>query len=100
MSSVNIFLTIGAIATASAAIGYILNKLFKFIQSATRFMDDWYGNEEHPGVVARLAEGNARFDKIEEEIGTIKAELFTNGGSSVRDAINRIEEAVTKKDKK
>ena len=59
-------------------------------------MDDWYGTEEHPGVVERLAEGNARFDNIEKEIIIVKAELFTNGGSSVRDAINRIEEAVTK----
>jgi hypothetical protein len=96
MSSINIILTIGATCTAFAAIGYVVNKFFKFIQTATRFMDDWYGTEDFPGVVERLSEGNLRFDKIEEEIATVKAELFTNGGSSVRDAINRIEAAVTK----
>ena len=100
MSSVNILFIIGGAATAFTSIGFILHKLYKFIQSMTRFMDDWYGTEDYPGVVERLAHGNARFDNIEKEIGTIKAELFTNGGSSVRDAINRIEEAVTKKDKK
>ena len=100
MSSVNILFIIGGVATALASIGFILHKMYHFIQSMTRFTDDWYGTEEFPGVVERLAQGNARFDKLEQEIGTIKAELFTNGGSSVRDAINRIEEAVTKKDKK
>lgn len=97
MSSINIILTIGAISTAIAAIGYILNKGLKFIQSATRFMDDWYGTEEHPGVVARLAEGNERFDAIEGELKIIKEELFNNHGSSLRDAIDRIEEAVRNK---
>lgn len=90
---------VGGVATAIGSISFLLVKMFKFIQSTTRFMDDWYGTEEFPGVVERLAHGNARFDKLEHEISTIKAELFTNGGSSVRDAINRIEEAVTKKDK-
>ena len=74
MSSVNIILTIGGVATALAAIGYILAKGFKFLQSATRFMDDWYGNEDHPGVINRLAEGNDRFDAIEGELKIIKEE--------------------------
>lgn len=96
MSSVNILMIVGGVTTALASIGFVLHKLYKFIQSMTRFTDDWYGTEDYPGVVERLAHGNARFDYIEKEINTIKTELFTNGGSSVRDAINRIEEAVTK----
>jgi len=99
MSSMNIILTVGGVATALAAIGYILARGLKFIQSATRFMDDWYGTEEYPGVVERLAHGNARFDCIEGELKIIKEELFNNSGSSLRDAIDRIEEAVSKKDK-
>ena len=96
MSPLQTILTVGGVSTAIASLGYVVAKLLKFIQNVTRFMDDWYGTEEYPGVVERLAEGNARFDNIEKEIIIVKAELFTNGGSSVRDAINRIEEAVTK----
>jgi len=99
MSSVNILLIIGGAAAALASIGFILHKLYNFVQSMTRFMDDWYGTEEYPGVVERLAHGNARFDNIEKEISIVKAELFNNGGSSLRDSIDRIEKAVTK-DKK
>jgi hypothetical protein len=99
MSSVNILIIIGGAATALASIGFILHKLYHFVQSMTRFIDDWYGTENYPGVVERLAHGNARFDIIEKEIGLVKAELFNNGGSSLRDSIDRIEKAVTK-DKK
>ena len=89
----------GGVATAIAAISYLINKLFKFVQTATRFIDDWYGTEEYPGVVERLAQGNLRFDCIESELKIIKEELFNNHGSSLRDAIDRIEEAVSKNKK-
>jgi hypothetical protein len=97
MSSVNILIIIGGATTALASIGFILHKLYHFVQSVTRFMDDWYGTEDYPGVVERLAHGNARFDNIEKEISIVKAELFNNGGSSLRDSIDRIEAAVIKK---
>lgn len=94
MSSINILMITGGAATAIASIGYLLNRLYKFVQSVTRFMDDWYGTDEYPGVVERLADGNARFDCIENELKIIKEELFNNHGSSLRDAIDRIEAAV------
>jgi hypothetical protein len=97
MSSVNNFMMFGGIATALTAIGYVLNKIIKLIQSTTRFMDDWYGTEDYPGVVERLASGNARFDVIEREIALVKAELFNNHGTSLRDAIDRIEAAIINK---
>ena len=96
MSSINILMITGGAATAIASIGYLLNRLYKFVQSVTRFMDDWYGTDEYPGVVERLADGNARFDCIENELKIIKEELFNNHGSSLRDAIDRIEAAVIK----
>ena len=99
MSGINNLIMAGGVATAIAAIAYLLNKLFKFVQTATRFIDDWYGTDEYPGVVERLAQGNARFDCIESELKIIKEELFNNHGSSLRDAIDRIEEAVSKNKK-
>jgi hypothetical protein len=97
MSSVNNLILIGGAATAIAAIGFLLGRTLKLFKSWFRFMDDWYGTEEKPGVIERLAEGNARFNWIEGELKIIKEELFNNHGSSLRDAIDRIEEAVSKK---
>jgi hypothetical protein len=85
------------LAAALSALIYLGNKFITLFKTWFKFIDDWNGNEERPGVVARLAEGNARFDKIEEEISVIKAELFNNHGTSLRDAIDRIEKSVTSK---
>jgi hypothetical protein len=84
------------LAAAASAVGYFLVRLFKLFKTWFHFITDWYGTEDTPGVIERLAEGNKRFDYIEGELKIIKEELFNNSGSSLRDAIDRIESAVAK----
>lgn len=93
MSTLEFIVLVGA---ALSAILFIGNKFVTLFKTWFKFVDDWNGTDEKPGVVDRLAEGNARFDKIEEEIACIKAELFNNHGTSLRDAIDRIEKHVSK----
>jgi hypothetical protein len=93
MSTLEFIVLVGA---ALSAILFIGNKFVTLFKTWFKFVDDWNGTDEKPGVVDRLAEGNARFDKIEEEIACIKAELFNNHGTSLRDAIDRIEKHVAK----
>lgn len=88
------------IAAALSAVLYIANRFITLFKTWFKFIDDWNGTDEKPGVVARLAEGNARFDKIESELACVKAELFNNHGTSLRDAIDRIEEHIVKKPRK
>ena len=87
---------IGAAASAIAAIGFIFNKAFKLFGTWFEFINDWYGTEDKPGVNERLNHGAERFEYIEGELKIIKEELFNNSGSSLRDAIDRIEAAVAK----
>jgi hypothetical protein len=87
---------IGATASAMAAIGYFFTKIFKLFGTWFTFIQDWYGTEDKPGVNERLNDGAERFDRIEGELKIIKEELFNNHGSSLRDAIDRIEAAVAK----
>ena len=94
MSTLEFIVLVGA---ALSAILFIGNKFVTLFKTWFKFVDDWNGTDEKPGVVDRLAEGNARFDRIEEEISVIKAELFNNHGTSLRDAIDRIEKSVTSK---
>jgi hypothetical protein len=94
MTTLQWIITLGA---AASALGYMGSKLLRLFKTWFQFIQDWNGTDNTPGVVQRLHEGNERFEKIEEEIATIKAELFNNHGSSLRDAIDRIEEAVSKK---
>jgi hypothetical protein len=81
---------------AVGAIAYLANVFFKLFKTWFKFIEDWNGTEENPGIVDRLKIGDARFEKIEHELGVIKSELFSNGGSSMRDAINRIENNINK----
>ena len=98
MNNLNPLQWIVLIGAAASAIGYLLSKFFKLFGTWFKFIDDWYGTEEKPGITQRLNDGQAHFNKIDIELATIKAELFNNGGSSLRDSIDRIEQAVTKKD--
>lgn len=100
MDSLNPLQWIVLIGAAITAIGLIGNKFWKLFGTWFRFIEDWYGTEEKPGVNERLNNGAARFEHIDKELSIIKAELFTNSGSSLRDSIDRIELAVTKKPRK
>jgi hypothetical protein len=83
-------------AAASAGIGYFVGKFVKLFKTWFVFIDDWYGTEDKPGITQRLNEGSARFEYIEGELKIIKEELFNNHGSSLRDAIDRIEKNTSK----
>jgi len=83
-------------AAASAGIGYFGRIILKLTKTWFKFIDDWYGSDEKPGIVERLNDGQEHFNKIDSELATIKAELFNNGGSSLRDAIDRIEKNTSK----
>lgn len=92
----NLLQTIVLCAAAAAGVGYFLNLIIKVTKTWYKFVDDWYGSEEKPGIVARLNDGQEHFNKIDAELKTIKDELFNNGGSSLRDAIDRIEKNTSK----
>lgn len=83
-------------AAAASGLGYFGNKFFKLFKTWFQFIQDWNGTDEKPGIVERLQIGNERFNKLEDEIQVIKAELFNNHGTSLRDAIDRIEKNTSK----
>ncbi len=83
-------------AAAASGLGYFVNKFLKLFKTWFQFIQDWNGTEDTPGVVERLAIGSHRFEALEEEIKVIKAELFNNHGTSLRDAIDRIEKNTSK----
>lgn len=69
-----IILVGGAIGVLATFARYI----YKLFKSWFRFMDDWYGTEDIPGIKDRLT--------------FIESELKPNHGSSIKDQINRLEE--------
>lgn len=84
------------VGAAAGALGYLLTRIIKGMNTWFEFVSDWYGHGDIPGVTERLEIGSERFDRIEIELKVIKDELFNNSGSSLRDAIDRIEAATVK----
>jgi hypothetical protein len=94
--SMNLLQFIVLAAAAATGLGYFIRLFIKITKTWYTFIDDWYGSEEKPGIVERLNDGQDHFNKIDTELATIKDELFNNGGSSLRDAIDRIEKNTSK----
>ncbi len=70
---------LAVLAGGSAVVVQIVN----FLKKMSNVVDDWAGEPAREGVPARAG--------VMKRLEQIEAELRTNHGSSLRDAINRIE---------
>lgn len=89
----NLIAWIGAALALIAAVGAawkVISKIAKAVKSITHFADDWFGEDARPGVPARLGV-MSRLEGIQTDVGKIKHELWPNSGSSLRDAVDRLE---------
>ena len=87
-----IFGSLGIVATALVAIFKIVipfsKRIKKWIGTWEGFMDDWAGEEARPG--------RDRVPGVMERLNEIDGQLKNNGGSSVKDSVDRIETTVNK----
>lgn len=83
----NTIITIGAIAGALAAVVAVIavpiKKIKVFFTWLDKFRRDWEGEEAEPG--------RDRVPGVMERLNRLDGELSNNGGSSLKDAVNRIE---------
>jgi archaellum component FlaC len=100
-------IAIAGIVTAITILIVAFRKTSKAVKKMVHFFDDYFGEEERPGVDRRpgiserlskmeecLNDVNSRFTTVEYKIESIEKELQPNSGTSLRDAINRIEDRV------
>ena len=78
-------LAVAALLVALTAIIVSIKKIIMVVQKAVRFFDEWLGTDEEPGFSSRLK-------KIEEDVKDVHKEVTYNSGSSLKDAVRRIEE--------
>jgi hypothetical protein len=62
----------------------------KWMSTWEHFMEDWFGEEDRPGVPGR--------EGVMQRLLNIELEVKPNGGGSIKDAVNRIEAKVQKVD--
>lgn len=98
----------GVIVIGGAVV--LITKGFKWVFSTIRkvneFLEDWRGEDARPGharrlgVPERLESIETRLVRVEGQVNKVKGQVESNGGSSLRDAVDRIERhTVTDQDK-
>jgi hypothetical protein len=87
---IDVFASLGIVATALVAIFKVIipfsKKIAGWVSNWEAFMEDWAGQEARPG--------RDRIPGVMERLNDIDGELKNNGGSSVKDAVDRIEKDV------
>lgn len=82
--------TLVAVAGAGALLWRWTRGLRRVAQRAEDFIDDWQGTPQRPGVPARPGVME-RLDVMERDLAAVRAEVRPNGGSSLRDAVDRVD---------
>lgn len=81
---------VAALAGAAALIWRGVRGIRRIAERIDDFADDWAGTPGRPGVPARKGVME-RLDRIEERIAAVDHELQPNSGSTLRDAVDRVD---------
>jgi hypothetical protein len=99
MSPNEFLIMLAATVTAIGVISVGLHKATKLVKRFIHFLDDYFGEEERPGFEGRPGM-QERLKYMESEIACISYEMRPNSGSSIKDAIGRIEKRLDKLENK
>ena len=91
MSPNEFLIMLAATITAIGVIGVGVHKAIKLVKRFIHFLDDYFGEEPRPGFEGRPGM-QERLKFMEEEIACISFEMRPNHGTSIKDAVGRIEE--------
>ncbi len=90
---------LAATVTAIGVIGVGLHKAIKLTKRFIHFLDDYFGEEERPGFEGRPGM-QERMLIIEQELKCVSYEMRPNSGTSIKDAIGRIEKRLDQLEQK
>lgn len=105
-----IYIILGALAAFIAICTFIFTigkRMWDFIRKLADFLSDWFGAEARPGVSRRagvmerldnqdtiLASHTTQLGTISTRLEVVEGELSPNSGSSLKDAVSRIDKTV------
>ena len=98
MESTNFLMMLAATVTAIGVIGVGLHKATKLVKRFIHFLDDYFGEEARPGFEGRAGMQERMFI-IEQELKCVSYEMRPNSGTSIKDAIGRIEKRLEQLEK-
>lgn len=78
-------MAVAGVLIAITAIAVFVRQFLGVVRKTVRFFDQWLGTEEEPGFAERLKE-------IEKDLKEVHKEVTYNSGTSLKDAVRRIED--------
>jgi hypothetical protein len=90
MESTNFLIMLAATVTAIGVITVGIRKATIVVKRFIHFLDDYFGEEARPGFQGRPGM-QERMRIIEQELKCVSYEMRPNSGTSIKDAIGRIE---------
>ena len=82
----------GALAVIAGAVAFI-RKAVPLVRRIGHFADDWFGEDARPGG-KRTPGVLDRLSAIESRLERVESQFQPNSGSTLRDAVDRVEEQV------
>lgn len=89
---------IAAVLSALGVLIRLARKAWPILRRVSHFADDWFGEPDRDGVPGRPGVMK-RLQTVDQRLDTIEHELKPNSGQSLRDAVDRVEAAITPDDK-
>jgi len=89
---------LAATVTAIGVIAVGIRKATLLVKRFIHFLDDYFGEEERPGFPGRPGM-QERMRIIEQELKCVSYEMRPNSGTSIKDAIARIEKRLEQLEK-
>lgn len=77
------------VVAVTGCIAWGLRWGWRVLSRITRFLDDFMGEPARQGVPARPGV-MTRLQSLTEEVAKVQAQVIPNGGSSLRDAVDRV----------
>lgn len=99
MNPTEILIMISGLITAITIIVIGVRKALVLVRKFIHFLDDYFGEEERPGFPGRPGM-QERLRIMEMELMSISFEMKPNHGTSMKDAINRIESRLNELEQK
>lgn len=78
-------MAVAGVLVAITAIAVFVRQVVVIIRKSVRFFDEWLGTEDEPGFAQRLK-------SIERDLNEVHKEVTYNSGTSLKDAVRRIED--------
>lgn len=91
MTAEQVTLWTGAATAVLALLGLLLRGITRIARRLDEWAEDWQGTPRRPGVPARPGVME-RLALIERQLADIETELHPNGGTSLRDALDRVDQ--------